>query len=83
MRAMATRDTAIEKRSPRRPASAQGITFHTRGRDVHQTADFVVNIYDCVFYSAAFESIITTVICSKYRPRAAMTEKSVRTLQAR
>ncbi|ESG21988.1 very short patch repair protein [Salmonella enterica subsp. enterica serovar Meleagridis] len=51
MRAIATRDTAIEKRLAGL-LSAQGITFHTQDATLPGKPDFVVNDYDCViFYS--------------------------------
>lgn len=68
MRAIATRDTAIEKRLAGL-LSAQGITFHTQDATLPGKPDFVVNDYDCVIFTTAAFGIITTVICSKCRPR--------------
>ncbi|SUI15668.1 patch repair protein [Salmonella enterica subsp. enterica serovar Enteritidis] len=84
MRAIATRDTAIEKRLAGL-LSAQGITFHTQDATLPGKPDFVVNDYDwCDFLLTAAFGIITTVICSKCRPRERLSgwKKSVRTLSA-
>lgn len=50
MRAIATRDTAIEKRLAGL-LSAQGITFHTQDATLPGKPDFVVNDYDCVIFT--------------------------------
>ncbi|ELK1628558.1 very short patch repair endonuclease [Salmonella enterica subsp. enterica serovar Derby] len=50
MRAIATRDTAIEKRLAAL-LSAQGITFHTQDATLPGKPDFVVNDYDCVIFT--------------------------------
>ncbi|HCA3329413.1 TPA: very short patch repair endonuclease, partial [Salmonella enterica] len=50
MRAIATRDTAIEKRLAGL-LSAQGITFHTQDTTLPGKPDFVVNDYDCVIFT--------------------------------
>lgn len=83
MRAIATRDTAIEKRLAGL-LSAQGITFHTQDTTLPGKPDFVVNDYDCVIFTHG--CFWHHHHCYLFKVPATRTafwlEKSVRTLSA-
>lgn len=64
MRAIATRDTAIEKRLASL-LTGQGLAFRVQDADLPGRPDFVVDEYRCVIFTTAASGIIITAICLK------------------
>ena len=64
MRAIATRDTAIEKRLASL-LTGQGLAFRVQDASLPGRPDFVVDEYRCVIFTTAASGIIITAICLK------------------